>query len=168
METFKPNETTKKQLELIKLVFLTADEHNKFIFLKGGWNIDLSYGKITREHEDVDFHYNVRDKIFWQEWYSNKGFTKNPQTNFYTIYNSPDDYHVDMGGLELDKNTITWNHGGIAEIEEVVKEKKFETMHFLGMKLNVEKYLKLKHKDFGKRKRDTHDLNILNELLSET
>ena len=86
----------------------------------------------------------------------------------YTIYKSPDNYHVDMGGLALDKNTITWSHGGTADIKEVVKEKEFETMHFLGMKLSVEKYLKLKHKDFGKRKRDAHDLKILNELLNET
>lgn len=52
------------QIKAIIEIFEIASRENKLIFLKGGWNIDLSYGQITREHEDIDFHFEKKDYDF--------------------------------------------------------------------------------------------------------
>lgn len=158
------------QLKLIIDVFDSSKKDKKLIFLKGGWNIDLSYGKVTRPHEDVDFHFNLADKKYWQNWFTKKGFTELPQNDYYSKYVSPEGFSVDVEGFKYEPKTetITWADGGVSKYDEVVEKKEYKGKKFLGMKLSVEKYLKMKKmKDLGKRKRDIHDLEIIEKVTNE-
>jgi hypothetical protein len=159
-----------EQLRLIFEVFERAKRDNKFIFLKGGWNIDLSYGKVTREHDDIDFHYDISDYDYWKPWFERRGFKEEVRDEFYSIYSSPVGFYVDMGGFKYDPQTkkITWKHGVVSDVEDVVEDKEYKGESYLGMRLGVEKYLKLKHEDFGTREKDLHDSKILDELLGES
>lgn len=149
-------------IQIIKDIFKIADEQNKFIFIKGGWNIDLSHGKQTREHEDVDFHYDLKDKLFWQQYFQEKGFKPEIKDDRYTVYEK-EGSKIDMEAVVVSENTITWKLGGTSKITDVCEEKVFSGFKFRGMKLGVEKYLKEKHAE--RREKDKHDLEIIQSTL---
>jgi hypothetical protein len=158
-----------EQLNIILKIFKQANKNNKLIFLKGGWNIDLSYGRVTRKHDDVDFHYDVSDYSYWKDWLEKRGFKEEKQDELYSIFRSPSGCQIDMEGFNYDaKNKlITWNHGGNSKLNDVMEKKRYGGQEYSGMKLEVEKYLKTKHKDYGKRNKEKHDLRLINQLLSK-
>ncbi|EKE00331.1 MAG: hypothetical protein ACD_22C00047G0017 [uncultured bacterium] len=162
------NDLAQKQYDFIEKIFAYSKEHGKPLFLKGGWNIDLVYGQVTRDHEDIDLMFDTSDHPFWRDWYAKQGFTEQPQGEFYSIYESPEGFHVDMGGFSFDPKAqvITWSHGGTAKLTEVAELQIYKDFSYLGMKMGVERYLKLKHADYGKRERDKKDVEILNKILN--
>lgn len=153
------------QLKIIKEIINNAEIENKSIFVKGGWNIDLSYGKQTREHGDIDFHYDLRDKKYWRKFFEARGYSTNKQDDWYTIFKN-NGVQIDFEGFKLSGNNITWKHGGTAKLEEVCKEKKYDDFRFKGMKLGVEKFLKEKATNEGQkmREKDKHDFKIIDKL----
>lgn len=162
------NKITQKQFKLILDLFSNANKNKKLIFILGGWNIDLSYGKITREHADVDFLFDINDYKYWKEWFLALGFKEKKVDAYYSVYSSSrKDLSVDMEGFNYDKElqVIAWKDGRTSPINEVVEMKKYNRLEFTGMKLSVEKHLKYNHKDYGKRKKDLHDVKLLEKLL---
>lgn len=158
-------ELGREQLRIIRSIFAEAEEDNKFIFIKGGWNIDLSYGSQTRKHKDIDFHYDLKDRKFWENFFEEKGF-KEEKDGWSSIFTNSDGIVVDFEGVSVSGEILTWNHGGSSKSQDVFEDKDYSGLRFKGMKLNVEKYLKLKSAKEGKqlREKDKHDLALMEEV----
>lgn len=77
---------------------------------------------------------------------------------------SKKDLTIDLEGFDFDDGVITWSHGGISRVEDVFEDKTYEYLEFKGMKLSLERYLKEKHEDFGKRQKDIDDVNIIRNI----
>lgn len=148
------------QLAIIRDIFTKAYENNLFIFIKGGWNIDLHLGKQSRDHDDIDFHFNINDKEFWKNYFEDRAFSK--EENKFSLTFKKDDLTIDFRGIRISSNEIIWDHGGRSKISEVCEEKVFQNFTYRGMLLSVEKYLKERK---PLRNKDKKDLEILNKLL---
>ena len=155
------------QLQHILDVFREAGTHNKFTFIKGGWNIDLHYGKPTRTHDDIDFIFDIIDKEFWKVCHYQNSFSTEIVDEFYSVYRNELGIVADFEGVSIKDTDIIWKHGGVSPIDQVVERVKHNNTEFLGMKLNVEKYLKEKGRKEGKetREKDTLDVEIIDKLL---
>jgi hypothetical protein len=150
-----------KQLNIIKEVLKKADSEDKFIFLKGGWNIDLAYGKKTREHWDVDFHYELKDKDFWKNWTIESGGSFEDINDWYFV-SRLDDVVIDFEGVKVKGDKLEWVHGRESLISDVVEKATYDGNDYNRMKLNVEKYLKEKSKKI--RDKDLHDIKTISEI----
>lgn len=65
---------TEKLERLLLEIAKAAYENNKNYFFGGGFSIDLSLGKLSRDHEDIDFHPIETDTDWWRSWFENKGY----------------------------------------------------------------------------------------------
>jgi len=162
---FVKDQKTKRQLAMIKKIFQVAQNQDKFIFIKGGWNIDLSFGRPTRHHKDIDFHFNKKDKNFWKKWFKKRGFMIEEKDDWYLIF-SLDDIAIDFEAMQLSGQKIIWKHGHTSKISEVVEDDKYLGNIYKKMKLYVEEYLKHKSAKEGKklRKKDLHDLAFIKQM----
>jgi len=159
------NQRTKRQLAIIKKIFQTARNEDKFIFIKGGWNIDLNFGKITRDHQDIDFHFDKKDAESWKDWFKQHGFEIEEKNEWSLIF-SLGGISIDFEAVQLSGQKIVWKQGHASEISEVVEEGKYLGTTYKRMKLDVEKYLKQKSAKEGKklRKKDLHDLALIKQI----
>lgn len=158
-----------KHLKIIKKIFKTSDQENLLVFIKGGWNIDLAYGEQTRIHDDIDFHYDLRDKNKWQEFFRREGFDQEAVDDYYSVYRK-DGIVIDFEGFKLDGESIIWSHGGSSKSEEVFEESVYEDIDYKRMKLDLELYLKEKSIAANKsnRSKDEHDIQLLKKILKST
>lgn len=60
--------------ELLLEMAQHANAHRRQYFVGGGFAIDLSFGRLTRRHADIDFHPMEQDIDWWQIWFVNQGF----------------------------------------------------------------------------------------------
>lgn len=150
-----------KQIRIIKKVLKEAERNNKFIFLKGGWNIDLAYGKKTREHWDIDFHYDLADKEFWRKWTIQLSGTTEDVNDWY-FASKIGDIIIDFEAVKIKGDKLQWVHGRESLISDVVEETEFEGIKYNRMKISVEKYLKEKNQKI--REKDIHDINTISKI----
>ncbi len=65
-------------LEIAKI----AEQNSKKYMIGGGWALELTLGKITRNHHDIDFFPLKDDVVWWRNWFESQGLkTKDEQTN---------------------------------------------------------------------------------------
>ncbi len=162
---FQPNSKTNRQLNFIEEILQVAQENNKFIFLKGGWNIDLSFGRPTRHHDDIDFHFDIKDIDFWKAWFKKHSFSVKKETDWYFVF-SKGNIHIDFGGVEVSKDKLIWEQGNSSKISDVIEPATWRNVKYNKMKLGVEEYLKNKYAQngHGLRKKDLHDLRIIKTI----
>ena len=68
------SEYTKKLFALAQEIAEAAAEQQKDYFIGGGLAIDLSVGRITRNHHDIDFHPMLEDAGWWLAWFKQRGY----------------------------------------------------------------------------------------------
>lgn len=66
---------THSLFDLVLQIAQTAQKYDKQYFIGGGVAIDLSLGKITRNHHDIDFHPLLEDFDWWKRWFKKQGYT---------------------------------------------------------------------------------------------
>ncbi len=102
MDKFEPNDYTKELEALLLDIAKTAAAEGKRYYLGGGFGIDIQYGQLTRDHEDLDFHPDEKDTQFWKNWFKDKGFiiSKDPDMedypNSFLPTNDNKDYIADV------------------------------------------------------------------------
>lgn len=154
------------------LVNLALDiaQAGKPYFFGGGFAVDFSVGKITRNHHDIDFHPRVEDIDWWLKWFQDKGYTtrKFDWKGFEEVYKvEQGDDIVDLWPFKLEDNKLMIKRDG----EYVETERRFDevrTVKFQGIDVCIENPLRVleqkqRHADKGEdmRPQDEHDFALL-------
>jgi hypothetical protein len=99
------------QLEKLLLeIATTASTENKQYYFGGGFSVDLSLGKLTRPHEDIDFHPLEKDTEYWKQWFLQRGFLlgQDPDMekypNAFLPTNERQDYFADVYPVTIGPN----------------------------------------------------------------
>jgi hypothetical protein len=158
---YTQTKSDKEQLKIIRETFSYAQDNKSFIFIKGGWNIDLAYGEQTRKHGDIDFHFYIKDTDFWINWFKTKEYTVEVVDPWYSIFRR-NDIQLDFEAVDIKNDLLIWKHGGDSKKDDVVEKRTLGEIEYMGMNLGVEEYLK--NKDPNIRSKDRHDLEILSNL----
>lgn len=107
-----------RHLEILLMkIAQSAKENGKDYFIGGGLAIDLSLGKMSRNHHDIDFHPMLEDASWWIKWFKDKGYeVKNRQDpefpETWNVFNSNNEAIIDMWPLRLESETSLINHNG--------------------------------------------------------
>ncbi len=101
------------QLEaLLLLIAATAQENNKRYYIGGGFAVDLTFGGLSRSHQDIDFHPMEDDTQWWKDWFASQGYiiSKEPDMEDYPYAflptNEKHDYFADVYPLKVDQDGI--------------------------------------------------------------
>ncbi len=63
------------QLETLLLhIAGTAQKHNKQYYFGGGFAVDLTFGRLSRPHGDIDLYPLEEDTDWWKEWFRAQGY----------------------------------------------------------------------------------------------
>lgn len=94
-----------------------ASQENKKYFIGSGLAIDLSLGKISRNHNDIDFHPMLTDLSWWIQWFKDQGLvvkkiegSQFPET--YNVFNQKDEMVVDLWPMNLKEGILFINQDG--------------------------------------------------------
>lgn len=111
------NKYTRQLEDLVIEIAKAAKENKKEYLIGGGFAIDLSLGKISRNHHDIDFHPMLDDYSWWIEWFTDRGYKvrnrqdpKFPET--WWVYNSNEEAIVDMWPFYLESGVLLINQEG--------------------------------------------------------
>lgn len=92
-----------QQLEALLLdIASAAQKAGKRYYIGGGFAVDLTFGSISRHHEDIDFHPMEEDTPWWKDWFCSKGYiiSKDPDMEEYPYAflptNKNHDYFADV------------------------------------------------------------------------
>jgi hypothetical protein len=109
------------QLEKLLLqIAQTAKEQNKKYYFGGGFAIDLSFGEITRKHEDLDFYPMEEDINWWKVWFQKNGFliSRDPDMrdfpHAFLPTNKNNDYFADVYPIKIGEQgeiMMLWKDG---------------------------------------------------------
>jgi hypothetical protein len=72
----KIDQWTQRLESFLLRIATTAEEAGKRYYIGGGFAVDLSFGGISRPHEDVDFHPMEEDTRWWKDWFIAQIFTE--------------------------------------------------------------------------------------------
>jgi uncharacterized protein YneR len=81
-------------------IFHFSKKSGLLSFVSGGFAIDFAYGKLTREHDDIDLLVEEKDFLIWKNWFIDNGYnlqlfkSKNPD---YACIMVRDKVHIDLG-----------------------------------------------------------------------
>jgi hypothetical protein len=99
------------QLEALLLqIAATAQENNMQYYIGGGLAVDLTFGGLSRSHEDIDFHPLEEDAQWWKHWFVSQGYivSKDPDMQDYPyaflLTNERHDYFADVYPVKIDLN----------------------------------------------------------------
>ncbi|PIY97053.1 MAG: hypothetical protein COY66_01460 [Candidatus Kerfeldbacteria bacterium CG_4_10_14_0_8_um_filter_42_10] len=142
---------TKEIFEFAKKISILADKKNKKFIFDGGFGLDIAYGKITRNHGDIDAQVEKDDLEFWKEYFVKEGFEikKNPDERFELYIADNGKFHIDFGCYrgKFIKNSIKGTEFTAFSPKEILNFKKSECKR-LGTK----------------RLKDVHDFTLFNEM----
>lgn len=166
------NKYTIDLVDLVVKIARTAAENQKEYFIGGGFAIDLSLGRITRDHHDIDFHPMLEDSIWWSEWFEDQGYEviekADPKfTEVFKVKDQSGKAVVDMWPFKLDKGRLLIKHEDeYADSKRHWKETRTVFYKSTPFKIeNPERVLeqKLRHAKRGQKLRpqDLHDLKRL-------
>lgn len=103
-----------------------AEKSRRKYFIGGGFALDINLGKLTRPHEDIDFHPIEEDAASWQRWFQSKGYVigKDPDMKDYPhaflLTNDNNDYIADVYPVKINKHGEVFlyeTHGGHSKWE---------------------------------------------------
>lgn len=178
MTGLKLNELTQDLVKLLVDVAKSAEENQKDYFIGGGFAIDLSLGRITRQHHDIDFHPMLEDSEWWQEWFGTRGYKilKREGEDFpevWKVFGRNGKELVDMWPFKSESGKLLIKYkGNYVDSERQIGE--LRTVDFQGTRVKIENPIrvleqKLRHVKRGSKLRpqDKHDFSVLgkNNLL---
>ncbi|SRR5258708_2943820 len=109
------------QLETLLLqISQIAQKNNKKYYFGGGFAIDLTFGGLSRSHEDLDFYPMAEDTNWWKDWFHSQGYIVSKDTdmenlvNAFSVLGNNNNYFADVYPVSVD------NKG---EISMLVKER---------------------------------------------
>ncbi|MFA7319058.1 MAG: class I tRNA ligase family protein [Parcubacteria group bacterium] len=143
-------------LSFAKKIAQYASEKKILAVFDGGIGLDIAFGKITRNHDDIDLQVESGELDKWIKYLEEENFKvkKNPDKRFdiYTADNGI--FHIDFGCyIDLDKNKNDKDY----LIRNVIDEIEFATFkpgEILEYKISEIKRLGIK------RQKDSHDLAL--------
>lgn len=78
-----------QQLEqLLLTIAKVGQENGKQYYIGGGFAVDLAFGGLTRQHEDLDFYPREEDTNWWQDWFRTQGYTVSKDTDMEPLPNA--------------------------------------------------------------------------------
>ena len=108
------------QLESLLLrISEAAQKHDKQYYFGGGFAIDLTFGGLSRPHDDLDFYPMEEDTQWWRDWFRSRGYILAKDTdmedlpNAFLLINENNEYFADVYPIAI---------GGKGEISMAVKE----------------------------------------------
>lgn len=170
------SEYTNKLIDLAVKMAKVAAENDKQYFIGGGLAIDLSIGRITRDHHDIDFHPMLVDGLWWKEWFEGQGYVVKDQvdlnfTEVFKVKDKDDNSIVDMWPFKLDKGTLLIKYKG-KYVDAGRHWEEIRMVVFRGTRIyieNPERVLeqKIRHEKMGQafRPEDRHDFRLLGRSL---
>ena len=66
----KIDEWSLKLEALLLKIAEAAQKHHKRYYFGGGFAIDLTFGGLSRSHEDIDFAPMEEDTEWWKDWFN--------------------------------------------------------------------------------------------------
>lgn len=109
-QEFTPDKWTKKLIDLLLDIAKIAQKENKKYYIGGGFSIYLTLGKILRNHEDIDFYPDKKDKQWWKNWFIKKGYKiirgewMNNYPDAYYLTNDKGEYFADVYPIKIFDN----------------------------------------------------------------
>lgn len=176
--TDKIDEYTKRLVDLAGEIAKAAAEHQKEYFIGGGLAIDLSVGRITRNHHDIDFHPMLEDAGWWVAWFKQRGYRvrKRADPNFpetFKVKDSRGEPILDMWPFKLANGKLLINYkGNYADGGRHWQEVRAVDYNGITFKIeNPQRVLdqKLRHVRQGQKLRppDLHDFRLLGREPNE-
>lgn len=107
MDTLVFDDHTLELEQLLLEIATSASLHRKRYFIGGGFAIDLNFGKLTRGHDDIDFHPVEEDIDWWQRWFQNKRYiiSKDPDMRdfpyAFLLKNEKNEYIADVYPVKI-------------------------------------------------------------------
>lgn len=169
---------TSKLVHLLLVIAKAGNENNKEYFIGGGFAIDLTVGKITRKHHDIDFHPMLEDFPWWRDWFLNQGLDvkKKPESDFpdvYHVFDKKGIFMVDMWPFRLVSDQLMINKEGV-EVDANRHWSETRIVNFQNTKVRIENpkrvlEQKMRHaKDKANlRPEDKHDFKLLSSTQSD-
>lgn len=116
----QPIDQWTQQLETLLLdIASTAQKAGKRYYFGGGFAIDLTFGGLSRPHDDLDFYPMEEDTQWWRDWFRSRGYILAKDTdmedlpNAFLLINENNDYFADVYPIAI---------GGKGEISMAVRE----------------------------------------------
>lgn len=141
--------TQKLEALLLKIAH-TAQEAEKRYYIGGGFAVDLTFGGISRPHEDIDFHPMEEDTQWWKDWFTSQGYiiSEDPDMKDYPYAflptNEKHEYFADVYPVKVDKNgTISITHTPAYQGRPWWRGKSWKEVKqitYKGQKIKVENY----------------------------
>ncbi len=106
---FTPDARTRLLLDLVARIAVAADEHQKRYYVGSGFAIDLSLGRLSRDHGDIDLMVDVIDAAWWRSLFASWGFDIGRDAymayfpNAFSVARNPkdeDDYLIEVWPME--------------------------------------------------------------------
>lgn len=178
LQGMKIDEYTRQLEDLVTEIAKAAEENKKEYFIGGGLAIDLSLGKISRNHHDIDFGPMLKDTAWWIKWFENRGLVvkKIEEGHFpevYKVFDKNGKDIVDLWPLDLKEGVLLINKDG----EYVNSGRHWEETRIVkhnGVHFRVENpqrvlEQKLRHAKEGQplREVDRHDFQLLGQKLEQ-
>jgi len=104
------DEWTHKLESLVLKIAEVAQTHNKKYYFGGGFAIDLTFGELTRSHEDLDFYPMEEDTQWWKDWFNSQGYIISNDTdmknlvNAFSVLGKNNEYFADVYPFSFDSN----------------------------------------------------------------
>lgn len=80
LDSYTPTESQKKQLDILFEIIGAAHEAGIPLFITGGYGLDALYGKLTRDHRDIDIYINSKDAPWLESQLEKLGFVETGET----------------------------------------------------------------------------------------
>ncbi len=173
----KTVKTVEKLLEWAEI----ADKYQKIFIVQGGYTVDLAFGKITRNHDDLDVITLEKDLDWFKECLITDGYKikvhegHNPKLTFCSYkYNflAEASIYIDWEGINID--TEVWDRGdGEKYVWPIKPEDLYLTTYidqipvkYLNPKLIYDFKKKQQEKGWDIREKEEHDFEILKKIIS--
>lgn len=168
------DESTNKLVTLALEMARSAAASGKRYFMGGGLAIDLSLGKVSRNHHDIDFHPELEDKKWWIEWFEKHGLkvkkienSRFPET--FKVENEAGEQVVDLWPFALKEGVLLINREG-KYVDSGKHWHETRIVNYEGVDFRVENpqrvlEQKLRHTKEGQpfREQDRHDFRLMGQ-----
>lgn len=74
--------------DLMLRIAAAAQESHKTYYFGGGIAVDLSFGGLSRPHEDIDFYPQETDTVWWKDWFRAQGYIVSKDTDMEPLPNA--------------------------------------------------------------------------------
>ncbi len=166
---------TKQLLDECDIIFKYAKTQKLLVFVIGWFAVDFAYGKITRNHHDIDIMVEESDLFLWEQWFVLRGFTRKNflrKSQKYCFILEKDGISVDIGGVYYEQEKVL-DHCDFSEspfLWPMIKDKLFWTRNFEWIQVNFALpetifVFKTSNPKGMLRENDIHDLQILREII---